>query len=149
MEDIRQPDIILPGTSLSMPEPYVTPGAYEITGGGWKLFEKESDAESHINGVEYTPSEEPLYLYQNKYYLAYYTKTYLGETYSNHVPVSVANYHDLKKVMDAKTHHYYIDHKDVHDRLKVEPKIYINDYRSTTIAAVRRMVLTCSRTCTT
>ena len=130
VEDIRQPDIILPGTSLSMPEPYVTPGAYEITGGGWKLFEKESDAESHINGVEYTPSEEPLYLYQNKYYLAYYTKTYLGETYSNHVPVSVANYHDLKKVMDAKTHHYYIDHKDVHDRLKVEPKIYINDYSS-------------------
>ena len=103
VEDIRQPDIILPGTSLSMPEPYVTPGAYEITGGGWKLFEKESDAESHINGVEYTPSEEPLYLYQNKYYLAYYTKTYLGETYSNHVPVSVANYHDLKKVMDATT----------------------------------------------
>ena len=130
VEDIRQPDIILPGTALSMPEPYVTPGAYEITGGGWKLFESETDAESHINGVEYTNSEEPLYLYQNKYWLAYYTKTYLGETYSNHVPVSVANYHDLKKVMDAKTHHYYIDHKDVHDRLKVQPKIYINDYSS-------------------
>jgi len=130
VEDIRQPDIILPGTSLSMPEPYVTPGAYEITGGGWKLFEKESDAESHINGVEYTPSEEPLYLYQNKYYLAYYTKTYLGETYSNHVPVSVANYHDLKKIMGDKDHHYYIDHEDIFDRLKVEPKIYINDYSS-------------------
>ena len=128
VEDIRQPDIILPGTALSMPEPYVTPGAYEITGGGWKLFETATDAESHINGVEYTNSEQPLYLYQNKYYLAYYTRTYLGETYSNHVPVSVANYHDLKKVMDAKTHHYYIDHKDVHDRLKVKPKIYINDY---------------------
>ena len=126
VEDIHQPDIILPGTALSMPEPYVTPGAYEITGGGWKLFETETDAESHINGVEYTNSEEPLYLYQNKYWLAYYTKTYLGETYSNHVPVSVANYHDLKKVMDAKTHHYYIDHKDV----KVQPKIYINDYSS-------------------
>ena len=130
VEDIRQPDIILPGTALSMPEPYVTPGAYEITGGGWKLFETETDAESHINGVEYTNSVDPLYLYQNKYWLAYYTKTYLGETYSNHVPVSVANYHDLKKVMDAKTHHYYIDHKDVHDRLKVQPKIYINDYSS-------------------
>ncbi len=128
VEDIRQPDIILPGTALSMPEPYVTPGAYEITGGGWKLFETETDAESHINGVEYTNSEEPLYLYQNKYWLAYYTRTYLGETYSNHVPVSVANYHDLKKVMDAKTHHYYIDHKDVHERLGVKPKIYINDY---------------------
>ena len=128
VEDIHQPDIILPGTALSMPDPYVTPGAYEITGGGWKLFETESDAESHINGIEYTNSEQPLYLYQDKYHLAYYTKTYLGETYSNHVPVSVANYHDLKKVMDAKEHHYYIDHKDVHERLKVEPKIYINDY---------------------
>ena len=128
VEDIRQPDIILPGTALSMPEPYVTPGAYEITGGGWKLFDTENDAERHVNGVEYTNSEEPLYLYQNQYYLAYYTKTYLGETYSNHVPVSVANYHDIKKVMGDKDHHYYIDHANIFDNLKVEPKIYINDY---------------------
>ncbi|MBR2252852.1 MAG: hypothetical protein IJ895_00290, partial [Prevotella sp.] len=128
VEDIRQPDIILPGTALSMPEPYVTPGAYEITGGGWKLFDTENDAERHVNGVEYTNSVDPLYLYQNKYYLAYYTKTYMGETYSNHVPVSVANYHDLKRVMADKDHHYYIDHKDIYKRLKVEPKIYINDY---------------------
>ena len=128
VEDIRQPDIILPGTALSMPEPYVTPGAYEITGGGWKLFDTETDAERHINGVEYTNSETPLYLYQHKYWLAYYTKTYLGETYSNHVPVSVANYHDIKKVMGDKEHHYYIDHANIFDKLKVEPKIYINDY---------------------
>ena len=128
VEDIQAPDIILPGTMLSIPEPYVTPGAYEITGGGWKLFDTESDAESHINGVEYTPLSDPLYLYQNKHYLAYYAKTYLGETFSNHVPVHVANYHDLKKVMDDKEHHYYIDHKEIYDRLKVEPKIYINDY---------------------
>ena len=128
VEDIHQPDIILPGTTISIPEPYVTPGAYEITGGGWKLFDTETDAENHINGVEYTPSVDPLYLYQNKYWLAYYAKTYLGETYSNHVRVSVANYHDLKKVMDDKAHHYYIDHKNVHEVQKVEPKIYINDY---------------------
>ena len=128
VEDILPPDIILPGTSLSMPEPYVTPGAYEITGGGWKLFDTESDAESHINGVEYTNSIDPLYLYQHGHYLAYYAKSYLGETYSNHVPVSVANYHDIKKVMNATDHHYYIDHQEVHERLKVEPKIYINDY---------------------
>ncbi len=130
VEDIQAPDIILPGTMLSIPEPYVTPGAYEITGGGWKLFDTESDAESHINGVEYTPLSDPLYLYQNKHYLAYYAKTYLGETFSNHVPVHVANYHDLKKVMDDNEHHYYIDHKEIYDRLKVEPKIYINDYSS-------------------
>ena len=128
VEDIRQPDIILPGMALSMPEPYVTPGAYEITGGGWKLFDTEEDAERHINGVEYTNSLDPLYLYQHGHYLAYYAKSYLGETFSNHVPVSVANYHDLKKVMGDKDHHYYIDHKEVHDRLKVQPKIYINDY---------------------
>ena len=128
VEDIQTPDIILPGTMLSIPEPYVTPGAYEITGGGWKLFDTESDAESHINGVEYTPLSDPLYLYQNKHYLAYYAKTYLGETFSNHVPVHVANYHDLKKVMNDTIHHYYIDHKEIYDRLKVEPKIYINDY---------------------
>ena len=130
VEDIQAPDIILPGTSLSLPEPYVTPGAYEITGGGWKLFDTPSDAESHTNGVDYIPSTTPLYLYQDMYYLAYYTKTYLGETFSNHVPVRVANYHDLKKVMDDKSHHYYIDHKDIFERLKVEPKIYINDYSS-------------------
>ena len=128
VEDILPPDIILPGTSLSMSQPYVTQGAYEITGGGWKLFDTESDAESHTNGVEYTNSLDPLYLYQNGHYLAYYTKTHLGETYSNHVKVSVANYHDLKKVMDDKDHHYYIDHKEVHERLNVLPKIYINDY---------------------
>ena len=128
VEDIRQPDIILPGMALSMPEPYVTPGAYEITGGGWKLFDTEDDAERHINGVEYTNSLDPLYLYQHGHYLAYYAKSYLGETYSNHVPVSVANYHDLKKVMNDKDHHYYIDHKEIQDRLKVQPKIYINDY---------------------
>jgi hypothetical protein len=130
VEDILEPDIILPGTTISIPEPYVTPGAYEITGGGWKLFDTETDAESHINGMEITPTNDPLYLYQNEYYLAYYAKTYLGETFSNHVPVHVANYHDLKKVMDAKTHHYYIDHKDVHDKQKVKPKIYINDYKT-------------------
>ena len=56
--------------------------------------------------------------------MAYYAKTYLGKTYSNHVQVSVANYHDLKKVMEAKEHHYYIDNEYV----SRDPKIYINDY---------------------
>ena len=128
VEDIKAPEIILPGTTITIPEPYVTPGAYEITGAGWKLFDSEPDAESHMNGVDYTPVSDPLYLYQNKHYLAYYAKTALGETYSNYVPVSVANYHDLKKVMDDKDNHYYIDHKEIFNRLKVEPKIYINNY---------------------
>ena len=128
IEDIQAPDIVLPGTTVSIKEPFVTPGAYEVTGGGWELFDDKDDAESHTNGIEYSPNMDPLYLYQHNYQVAYYAQTYLGKTYSNAVPVSVANYHDLKKVMDSKEHHYYIDHKDIFDVLKVEPKIYINDY---------------------
>jgi hypothetical protein len=129
VEDIKAPQTVLPGTYVGVREPHVTPGAYEITGGGWKIFEKKSDAESHINGIEYTPTADPLYWYQNGYYLAYYAKTYLGETYSNAVPLSVANYHDLKTMMEAgDRHHYYIDHKDAHTSGKRYPKIYVNDY---------------------
>ena len=124
VEDIRKPQIILPGTKLGMREPNVTPGAYEVTGGGWELFQNVSDAESHTNGINYVPLQDKLYWYQNDYWVAYYAMTYLGKSYSNHVQLSVANYHDLAEVMEDKEHHYYIDHRDV-DR---EPKIYINDY---------------------
>ena len=133
VEDIQAPDIILPGTTVSIMEPYVTPGAYEVTGGGWELYDDELDAKNYTNGIEYNPNTMPLYLYQDKYYVAYYAKTYLGKTFSNTVPVSVANYHDIKKVMEDKAHHYYIDHKDIFQKKNilgktVEPKIYINDY---------------------
>jgi len=126
VEDIEKPDLILPGWFNTMRKPDVTPGAYEVTGGGWELFESKSDAERHTNGVDYDPSTDPLYWYQDGHYVAYYAKTYLGRTYSNAVPVSVANYHDLADVMsDAnKEHHMYIDNSGV----KREPKIYINDY---------------------
>jgi len=124
VEDIKAPQLVLPGSKVGLREPNVTPGAYEVTGGGWELFRTTTDAESHVNGKEFNQATDSLFWYQNDYYVAYYAKTYLGKTYSNAVQVSVANYHDLKKVMEAKQHHYYIDHKDV-DR---EPKIYINDY---------------------
>ena len=123
VEDIKAPQIVLPGTFVGIREPHVTPGAYEVTGGGWKLFEKAAEAESHVNGIEYTPTFDPLYWYQDGYYLAYYAKTYLGETYSNTVQVSVANYHDLTKVLNDTLHHYYVDNKNV----KRESKIYITD----------------------
>jgi len=126
VEDITPPDLILPGDLVTMREPTVTPGAYEVTGGGWELFATQRDAESHVNGVEYNPNFDKLYWYQDEYYVAYYAKSYLGRTYSNAVPVSVANYHDMADVMsdEYKTHHMYIDHKNV----KRYPKIYINDY---------------------
>ena len=126
VEDINPPTIVLPGTGITMRIPTVTPGAYEITGGGWELFETKTNAESHINGVPYTPSADPLYWYQDGFYLAYYAKTYLGKTYSNYVPVSVANYHDLKRVMDDKQYHLHVDYDRT--RLKRDSKIYINDY---------------------
>ncbi len=123
LEDIKAPQTVLPGTFIGIREPHVTPGAYEVTGGGWKLFEKQSDAESHINGIDYTPNFDPLYWYQDGFYLAYYAKTYLGETYSNNVKISVANYHDLTKVMEDKEHHYYVDKENV----RRNSKIYITD----------------------
>ena len=126
VENIDKPDLILPGWKESMREPAVTPGAYEVTGGGWEIYESEGDAERHYNGVEYSPNNDKLYWYQDGYYVAYYARTYLGRTYSNSVPVSVGNYHDLADVMsdENKAHHMYIDHKDC----QRAPKIYINDY---------------------
>ncbi|MBR3110401.1 MAG: hypothetical protein IKH35_04360 [Prevotella sp.] len=126
IEDITPPEIILPGDKVTLAEPTVTPGAYEVTGYGWELFATPRDAESHTNGVEYNPTFDKLYWYQDNYYVAYYAKSYLGRTYSNAVPVRVANYHDLADVMseENKSHHMYIDHKNV----KRAPKIYINDY---------------------
>ena len=126
VEDINAPKIVLPGTEVSLRTPNVKPGAYEVTGGGWTLFKKYADTESHINGIDFTPKDDPLYWYQDGYWVAYYAKTYLGRTYSNAVQVSVANYHDLADVMSDKNkeHHMYIDNPEV----KRDPKIYINDY---------------------
>ncbi|MBQ9642212.1 MAG: hypothetical protein IJV06_11735 [Bacteroidaceae bacterium] len=126
MEDIKKPQVILPGTKLGLREPTVTPGAYEVTGGGWELFENIDDAESHQNGIEYLPNIDPLYWYQHGYYVAYYAKTYLGKTYSNHEPISVANYHDLTKVMNDTEHHYYVDNPNV----KRNSKIYLTDWQN-------------------
>lgn len=118
------PATVIPGNSVGMKIPSVTPGAYEITSSGWEMFTNGDDAALHRNGIPYVNNETQLYWYQNDYWVAYYTQTYLGKTYSEPVQFSVANYHDLAKVMGATDHHYYIDHKDV-DR---NPKIYVNDY---------------------
>ena len=121
--DIHKPDIVLPGTSLGLNIPTVTQGAYRVTDAGWEIFSNSDDAATHYNGTPFVNNETPLYWYQNNYWIAYYARTILGKTYSKSVPLSVANYHDLKKVMDDKEHHYYIDHSGIPN-----PKIYINDY---------------------
>ncbi len=128
IDRIMAPATVLPGTTVGINQPRVTPGAYELIGGGWEIFDNQYNAEHHINGQEYVNNETPMYYYQDGYYVAYYAKSYLGKTYSEPVQFSVANYHDLKAVMDAKTHHYYIDHKDAHLSGKRIPKVYINDY---------------------
>ena len=123
---LEKPATVIPGNSVGMKIPSVKPGAFEITSAGWEMFANAGDAALHRNGIPYYNNATDLYWYQNDYYVAYYAQTYLGRTYSNAVQFTVANYHDLGKVMDDKEHHYYIDHKDV-DR---EPKIYLNDYSS-------------------
>lgn len=128
IDKLLPPATVLPGTTVGMNQPRVTPGAYELIGGGWEIFENQSDAELHRNGQEYLNNSTPMYYYQDGYYVAYYAKSYLGKTYSNPVQFSVPNYHDLKAVMEAKEHHYYIDHKDAHLTDKRIPKVYINDY---------------------
>ena len=56
VEDIQEPNIVLPGNSVIMRVPGVSANGYEIIGGGWELFEDPEDAESHFSGKEYTPS---------------------------------------------------------------------------------------------
>ena len=124
IDELKEPSIVLPGTTVVLETPTFSQGAYRVTESGWELFTNQSDAETHTNGQEYYNNETPLYWYQDGYWVAYYAQTYLGRTYSNAVQFRVANYHDLKKLMDDKEHHYYIDHKDV----ERQPKIYINDY---------------------
>lgn len=126
---IGNPPTVLPGSTIGMTQPRVTPGAYEVIGGGWELYQNYEDAINHVNGAEYENGRTVLYWYNNDYYLAYYAKTYLGKTYSNEVPIKVGNYHDLSRVMRDKEHHMYVDHPNV----KRNSKIYIsgNKYDTT------------------
>ena len=115
---------VLPGWTVGMRAPDVSPGLYEVLENGWELYTTKDDADNHRNGIPFD-SKTPVYWYQNgDNYIAFYSKTYLGKTYSpNYVPLSVANYHDLDEVMLDKKHHMYVDRSDV-DRAS---KIYINN----------------------
>ena len=121
--DLSAPPVILPGTTIGLTKPSVTEGAYEIMEGGWEMYRTSDDAALHRNGKSFVPSETQMYWYQNqKYHVAYYAKTYLGKTFSNQVPVTVANYHDISEVMQDQEHHLYVDHPDV----MRDPKIYLD-----------------------
>ena len=121
---LNPPSIVLPGDAVGLRPPEVKPGLYEILTNGWELYDSYDDAIKHQNGTTFVNNSTPVFWYQNqKAYVAFYSKTYLGFTYSNPVPVSVANYHDLDKVMQDKEHHMFVDHPDV----ERESKIYIDN----------------------
>ena len=121
---LNPPSAVLPGNSLGLKAPTVNPGLYEVLTSGWELFNSEEDAMLHRNGIPFTNNGTPLYWYQNqKVFLAFYSKTYLGKTYSNYVPVTVANYHDLDAIMKDTEHHLYVDHPGV----MRNSKIYIDN----------------------
>ena len=126
ISELEKPAIVLPNSTVGLKQPNVTPGAFEIIGGGWEMFTNQTDAEHHTNGIPYFNNLTPMYWYQNDYYVAYYAKSYLGKTYSNAVQFTVANYHDLDAVMNHPRH-LYVDHEDV-DR---PCKIYIDNRECT------------------
>jgi len=119
------PPTVLPGNNVQLKAPSVNPGLYEPISNGWEIFTNENDAINHRNGKAFINKETPLYWYQDQnVWVAYYTRTYLGKTYSNPVVLSVANYHDLGEVLEDKEHHLYVDKARSEQR---NSKIYIND----------------------
>lgn len=126
--NVAPPATVLPNTTVGLSVPTVTPGAYEIIGGGWEIFKNENDARAHKNGATYRNNATPMYWYQNGYYVAYFAKTYLGKVYSNPVKFTIANYHRLSEVMNHKVgdknEYMFIDHE--HANRDRAPKIYLD-----------------------
>lgn len=123
---LTKPNTVLPGSTVGMKVPEVTTGAFEVLSSGWEVFANEEDASKHKNGTPFVNNNTRVYWYQDNYQIAYYTKTYLGKTYSNYVPLSIGNYHDIADVMADKTNHMFIDHKDA-QKYHRGPKIYIDN----------------------
>jgi len=128
IDAIVPPATVLPSSTIELKHPTVHPGAFDILGGGWEIYENDEDARYHRNGQEYDNGRRPLYWYNDGYLVAYYAKTYAGKTYSNTAPLSVANYHRLEAVMNDPNF-LYID--TVLAVSKRSPKIYIDDHEVT------------------
>ncbi|MBR3478032.1 MAG: hypothetical protein IKH43_02920 [Bacteroidaceae bacterium] len=122
---LKEPDLVLPLETVGLDIPAIQEGAFPILGGGWEIFPSENHAKRHRNGREYNNGGEPLYFYENDYYVAYYALTRMGKTFSDPVPLHVANYQRMADVLTDENH-MFINHRD-NDR---DPKIYI-DGRST------------------
>ena len=88
---LTKPNTVLPGSTVGMKVPEVTTGAFEILSSGWEVFANKEDAAQHRNGTPFVNNNTRVYWYQDDYQIAYYTKTYLGKTYSNYVPFTVGN----------------------------------------------------------
>ncbi len=122
---LATPPTVLPGSPVGLKIPTVNPGMYEPISNGWEMFTSSADADLQRNGQPFSNNGTRLYWYQNqKVWVAFYTVTQLGKTYSNYVPISVANYHDLSEVMADKEHHMYVDEPGA-SSLRA-PKIYLN-----------------------
>ena len=122
---IKEPELVLPLETVGFDAPYVEEGAFPVLGGGWTIFPDETSAKAHREGRgrAYKQGAEEMFWYQDKYYVAYYALTDLGKTYSDPVPVHVANYQRLEDVLE-RDDHMYISHPDV----KRNPKIYIDSH---------------------
>ena len=128
---LSPPAVVLPGNPVNLKKPEVNPGLYEVIINGWEVYTNEHDAESHREGTgtPFVNGVTPVYWYQNqKLWVVFYSKTYLGKTYSNPVAITVANYHDIAEVMADTEHHLYVDYDP--DQLLRPSKIYLNDYNS-------------------
>ena len=123
---LTKPNTVLPGSTVGMRVPEVKTGAFEILNSGWEVFANTEDAGQHKNGMPFVNNNTKVYWYQDNYQIAYYTKTYLGKTYSNYVPLSVGNYHDIADIMADRENHMFIDHKDA-QKYHRGPKIYIDN----------------------
>ena len=118
---LKEPDLVLPLETVGLDIPAIQEGAFPILGGGWEIYPTEDHAKRHRNGREYLNGSEPLYFYENDYYVAYYALTRMGKTFSDPVPLHVANYQRMADVI-TDPNHMYINHRD-NDR---DPKIYIS-----------------------
>ena len=127
--EIEDPGLVLPGTVRSFKTPDIIRGALGVSGGEWVIYDNKVDANSHINGKKYDNRTEPFYWYEDGYWVDYYAITMAGKQYSQGpVQIKVANYHDLKRVMEDPDYLGIGMRKPETSEAQRSPKVYINDY---------------------